>query len=766
MGLYICTRNKNLFIINLNKMKRVYILLSALLTTVFVFGQEQKEQKKQNESLDSVQKLDEIIISTNVIFGNKFVAQNRTGSAYYLSSKELQKFSFTDINRALRTVPGVTIYEEDGFGLRPNISLRGTSPERSSKITLMEDGVLIAPAPYSASSAYYFPTIARMEAVEVLKGSSQVQFGPFTTGGAINMISSQIPTEFGGNIRASYGSFNSNQLHAKIGGGNSTFGYMVEYLNYGSDGFKTLPSGKNTGFNKNDVVAKFKVNLFPEARIKQSLEFKFQYADEVGNETYLGLTEQDFNINPFSRYASSNNDKMTTDHTQYMLTHHLEFSNNFKITTTAYQNNFARNWYKLNDVTFNGDKQSIANILENPTALSSHFNIVNGSVNSGADAIGIKANNRKYYSQGIQSKLDYHWYEGDAFHDLEFGVRFHYDEEDRFQWVDKYSISDSGNLTLTNAGVPGTDANRISSANAFATFITYKLKYNNWTFTPGVRYENITLQREDFGKNDVTRTGANLSSRENNVGVFIPGMGTNYKFSNNFSLFGGIHKGFSPPGNQEDEKPEESINYELGTRFNLGKLRGEFVGFYNDYSNLLGSDLAATGGTGSLDQFNAGEVKVNGIELLLNYNLARKMSEFSLPFSFGYTFTNTEFLNSFGSSDSLWGTVTAGDELPYIPKHQFNAALSLEHNKFEINLNARYNGEFRTLAGSGEIPNNEKVASNFIVDLSGKYYINKRLNLTTNIINLLDNTYAVSRVPAGLRPGHPFGIYGGLEFRF
>ncbi|WP_435414809.1 TonB-dependent receptor family protein [Polaribacter aestuariivivens] len=747
-------------------MKRVYILLSALLTTVFVFGQEQKEQKKQNESLDSVQKLDEIIISTNVIFGNKFVAQNRTGSAYYLSSKELQKFSFTDINRALRTVPGVTIYEEDGFGLRPNISLRGTSPERSSKITLMEDGVLIAPAPYSASSAYYFPTIARMEAVEVLKGSSQVQFGPFTTGGAINMISSQIPTEFGGNIRASYGSFNSNQLHAKIGGGNSTFGYMVEYLNYGSDGFKTLPSGKNTGFNKNDVVAKFKVNLFPEARIKQSLEFKFQYADEVGNETYLGLTEQDFNINPFSRYASSNNDKMTTDHTQYMLTHHLEFSNNFKITTTAYQNNFARNWYKLNDVTFNGDKQSIANILENPTALSSHFNIVNGSVNSGADAIGIKANNRKYYSQGIQSKLDYHWYEGDAFHDLEFGVRFHYDEEDRFQWVDKYSISDSGNLTLTNAGVPGTDANRISSANAFATFITYKLKYNNWTFTPGVRYENITLQREDFGKNDVTRTGANLSSRENNVGVFIPGMGTNYKFSNNFSLFGGIHKGFSPPGNQEDEKPEESINYELGTRFNLGKLRGEFVGFYNDYSNLLGSDLAATGGTGSLDQFNAGEVKVNGIELLLNYNLARKMSEFSLPFSFGYTFTNTEFLNSFGSSDSLWGTVTAGDELPYIPKHQFNAALSLEHNKFEINLNARYNGEFRTLAGSGEIPNNEKVASNFIVDLSGKYYINKRLNLTTNIINLLDNTYAVSRVPAGLRPGHPFGIYGGLEFRF
>ena len=176
--------------------------------------------------------------------------------------------------------------------------------------------------------------------------------------------------------------------------------------------------------------------------------------------------------------------------------------------------------------------------------------------------------------------------------------------------------------------------------------------------------------------------------------------------------------------------------------------------------------MAATGGTGSLDQFNAGKVSVNGIELLLNYNFAKKDAKISLPFSFGYTLTNTEFKSSFGSSDELWGAVTAGDELPYTPKHQFNAGFSIEHAAFEINLNARYNGEFRTMAGSGDIPDNEKVASNFIVDLSGKYGITKNLNATANIINLLDNTYAVSRVPAGFRPGHPFGAYAGLEYRF
>ena len=58
-------------------------------------------------------------------------------------------------------------------------------------------------------------------------------------------------------------------------------------------------------------------------------------------------------------------------------------------------------------------------------------------------------------------------------------------------------------------------------------------------------------KRKDFGKSDVNRTGVNLAERENSVDVFIPGMGTNYRFNNDISIFGGIHKGFSPPGNQE-----------------------------------------------------------------------------------------------------------------------------------------------------------------------------------------------------------------------
>ena len=177
--------------------------------------------------------------------------------------------------------------------------------------------------------------------------------------------------------------------------------------------------------------------------------------------------------------------------------------------------------------------------------------------------------------------------------------------------------------------------------------------------------------------------------------------------------------------------------------------------------------MAATGGTGSLDQFNAGEVRVSGIELLLNYNLLYNTSEkFKLPVSISYTLTDTEFLTSFDSNEDIYGVVTKGDEIPYIAKNQLNATLGLQHKKFEVNLNSRYTGAFRTRAGSGPIPENFKVDSNFIVDLSAHYFLNENFALSANIINLFDTEYAVSRVPAGLRPGHPFGINFAVRYGF
>ena len=745
-------------------MSTIKKLMLSLVLLFSIIGVEAQTKSNKQKSSDSIRDLREVTIVANKLLGSKFEVKNRTGSAYFLSKKELQQQNYTDINRVLAQVPGVSIYEEDGFGLRPNISLRGTSPERSSKINIMEDGVLIAPAPYSASSAYYFPNVNRMQSVEVLKGSSQIQYGPNTTGGAINFISTEIPNDFRANLRTSYGTYNTLNSYANVGDSFKNFGYMVEYNKRRSDGFKNLDNGGNTGFDTNDFVAKFRVNTNPEARVQQSLDFKFQYSDEQSDETYLGLTDEDYGTTPYRRYAGSQKDLMDTEHTQFMLTHTAKFSDYFRITTTAYRNDFKRNWYKLDDVSANGSSASISNLIENPEDFPFLFGLVNGTQNFQGSALNVKNNNREYYSQGIQTKADYHFTTGSVFHDIEVGLRFHQDEEDRFQWVDGYNMID-GNMNLVEQGIPGTDSNRITDADAFAAHVLYKLKYKRWTFTPGLRYENITLERNDFGTEDVTRTGTDLSTRSNEMNEFIPGIGVNYKFNQEFSLFGGVHKGFSPAGTTEGESSEQSVNYELGTRFSHNGFSGEVVGFYNDYSNLLGSDLAATGGVGTLDLFNAGEVDVSGLEVLGGYDFLTNNVNFSLPLTMTYTFTDAKFQNTFDSNVGIWGAVASGDEVPYISRHQFNAGLSFIAEKFEAHANARYRGEFRTQAGSGDISTNEKVGSNFILDISAKYHLTNNFSLTTNVINMLDTEYEVSRVPAGLRPGHPFGIYGGFEFR-
>ena len=109
------------------------------------------------------------------VVGSAEQIRNTAGAAAFVSQSEIRTQSYSNANRVLTRVPGVYVREEDGFGNFSNISLRGVDPGRSAKVTIMEDGIMMAPAPYSDPAAYYTPRIGRMSGVEVLKGSSQVR---------------------------------------------------------------------------------------------------------------------------------------------------------------------------------------------------------------------------------------------------------------------------------------------------------------------------------------------------------------------------------------------------------------------------------------------------------------------------------------------------------------------------------------------------------------------------------------------------------------
>lgn len=725
-----------------------------------IYSQEQQVKK------DSVYQLQEIVVSSQQILGSKFKARNRTGSAYYISPEEIRRLGYTDINRMLKAVPGVNMYEEDGFGLRPNISLRGTKAERSERISIMEDGVLAAPAPYSAPAAYYFPNVARMEAIEVLKGSSQVQYGPFTTGGAINLVSTPIPNSFSGKANISYGSKNTFKSHTSVGSSWKHFGYMVEYLRYQSDGFKKYEDHAAKGFKRNDIIAKIRVKTDHVKGVNHALELKFGYADENSDETYVGLSADDFKKTPFLRYAGSQMDKLKTDHRQWVATYLLTFSNKLKITTNAYYNYFHRNWYKLNDVRAgitSKEKRSIADVLVDPETNIRYFDILTGKTDREGEALLVRANNRTYRSRGIQIRAEYRFNLNEFFFDLEFGLRYHADEEDRFQWDDSYSMKNK-KMVLFMEGIHGTNANRVTSANALAGYLLAKLRYDAWTVTAGLRYEDVDLLKKDYTKEDLARSGKVRIETPNHARVLIPGVGLHYQLMPAASVFFGIHKGFAPPSAELYQKPESSVNMELGTRVAIGNFRAELIGFYNNYSNMLGSDLAASGGAGTLEQFNVGEARVKGAEFLVQYQPLPKNCNVRLPLQVSYTYTDTEIRNSFESHS--WGNVVRGDEIPYIFKHALNMQLGIECKWFYANIGARYNSDMRTSPGQGTIAEREKVPANLIFDASLNVFVNKYLTVRLNAINLTNRVYLTSRHPAGLRAGHPFGIYAGANVQF
>lgn len=737
-----------------------------LFIILFSLGYSAIYSQEQQVKSDSIYQLQEVVVSSQQILGSKFKARNRTGSAYYISPEEIRKLGYTDINRMLKAVPGVNMYEEDGFGLRPNISLRGTKAERSERISIMEDGVLAAPAPYSAPAAYYFPNVARMEAIEVLKGSSQVQYGPFTTGGAINLVSTPIPNNFSGKANISYGSKNTFKSHAAIGSNWKHFGYMVEYLRYQSDGFKRYEDYAAEGFKRNDIIAKMVVKTDKVRGVNHALELKFGYAGENSDETYVGLSADDFKKTPFLRYAGSQMDKLKTDHQQWVATYLLTFSNKLKVTTNAYYNYFHRNWYKLNDVRAgitSKEKISVADVLIDPETNIRYFDILTGKTDREGEALLVRANNRTYRSRGIQTRAEYRFNVKEFFFDLEFGLRYHADEEDRFQWDDSYSMKNK-KMVLFMEGIHGTNANRVTSANALASYLLAKLRYNVWTITAGLRYEDIDLLKKDYTKEDLARSGKVRIETPNHARVLIPGIGVHYQLFPAASVFFGIHKGFAPPSAELYQKPESSVNMELGTRVSIGKFKAELIGFYNNYSNMLGSDLAASGGSGTLEQFNVGEARVKGAEFLVQYQPLPHTCSLRLPLQLSYTYTDTEMRNSFESHS--WGNVVRGDEIPYIFKHALNMQLGIEYKWFYANIGARYNSDMRTSPGQGTIAEREKVPANLILDASVNVLVNKYLTLRLNAINLTNRVYLTSRHPAGLRAGHPLGIYAGANVQF
>lgn len=679
-----------------------------------------------------------------VIIGTEEDARVLAGSGAVISPAQMEQEIVTDVNQVLKTVPGVYIHEEDGAGLRPNIGIRGATAERSEKITLLEDGVLVAPAPYSNPAAYYFPTAMRMSGIEVLKGAPLLRHGPQTTGGVLNLISTPIPDEKGGKLRVVLDERGSTDVHANYGMREGQWSWLLETVQRKGEGFKDIDrSGKDTGFDISDYV--FKLGWQGDG---QSLLLKTQYSDETSNETYLGLTDVDFGTDANRRYGLSSIDKMENDHSGISLTHNMDWSDTVTTTATVYRNTFDRDWFKLSG------GGSLINAANNGDANA--MGILNGSIDSAG--LNYKHNNRSYLSQGIQLNVDV---EAGA-HLISAGARLHEDEMDRFQPVDIYDQV-NGSLVYQSTTQPTGSDNRVEDAKATSLWllddwqVSEKLNVNL-----ALRYEDVRTSRIQYG--DVARTIVS-NTRKNDTSVILPGASFTYDLNNEWQVLAGVHRGFSPLGGgaKKNEDPETSTNWELGMRYKRGELTAEAIAFYSDFSDKaencsLGSPCSNGATSGS---FTTGEAEISGIEFQLGTSYAA--GNFNIPVNLAYTYTNAEI-----SEDNAVSGLNAGDKLKDVPEDIFSVRVGLEHSSGWDNYAvAKYISDTCVVAGCNNANNAyDETESLFVVDLISHYPLSKDIEIFAKAENVFDKQKIVSRTPDGARPNKPFTLSVGMTYNF
>jgi len=708
---------------------------------------------------------EDVSIEVVEIIGSQEDAKEIAGSASVITEAELEVYEYTDIHKILSNVPGVNFRPEEGYGLRPNISIRGTYADRSGKVTLMEDGVLIAPAPYAASSAYYFPTAGRIAGVEVLKGPAAISQGPYTIGGAINLLSTPIADESGGLINQELGQDGTSRTHLHYSVVDTQVALLVESHTWDTDGFDSIKgSDADTGFDKDDIVIKLRINSDPSLDgVYHELNIKYQDSDESSDQSYVGLADADFRKDAHSRYGLSAYDNMDNSHETTSFNYVADFGN-LELSATMYDNDFARNWFKVDKIDNKkvyGHGNGINNIIAAANAGEATASAILNGTNAEAVEIKLKNNNRAYTSEGTDLKLQY----TTDNQSLTIGYRDTEDSEDRFQ---VYATTDwlNGQLdALTVGSDPGYSSNnRLTKAQAAAFYINEEINFGALTVNVGYRSEDWEISQDRYV--DAARSAIatdkgypkQLSDSDNS----LMGFGATYEVNDTTQLFFGFHEGFTPTGGGAD--PEEADNLEMGVRYSDDNSYFEAVYFDTDYQNMFGECTASGGATGSCeigDSFNAGEASISGFELVAQIEMASE-SGTKYPLSMVYTSTDASFDNTFDSD--FWGSVTSGMDIPDLPDSQ----LALQAG-FETQSGLRGSATYYSYGSTCSVAScaaGTSVDSYNVIDASLTKMMSNQLDVYMVVENITDEIDVVARAPKnGARAQKPRSFSVGVRYR-
>ena len=750
----------------------------------------------------------------------------------------------------LEYVPGINGFSDDGTGnSRLNIGIRGINPRRSSRVLVLEDGIPIQPAIYVYPNMYYNPPTERINEVEIIKSSASILYGPQTMGGVINYLTKRPGVNSRPKVKLMLGTYALSEINNIAGEINKS--YLSTYFETGNlSNFRFKPNlevliKKGNGFRDNNDFMQANATLkFNYSNENNNYYFKTNLNYEDLNATYTGLTKYSYDNN--YAFNPKENDIFDLFRFSTDLIHTKIINENVDSKTSVFLSYFSRDWWRENDVFI-----KVSDIGEDEYGTLGASQALD-KVRYGDNQFN-SGRLRKFYISGLERKFSIRNKFIDLSNELEVGGRVYFErfiddtkkgyapnDYDGLYFVPEESYVDANGNESYDEGETFTDCNinhticeddpdwdasmgdgvwtKIDGDNhpygtgqshhyesfAFAGYLSHKVEIDSkekqkFIIKPGIRFEIFEQERVDRlrGSTYLDKT----------TYVILPGIGINKQF-NNLNLFGGIHRGFTPPSSGTlkilnfgesssgglDLKPEKSWNKELGFRFSNENISYELAVFHISIEDLVAASRA-------FQFINLGKVKSMGLEFSGTIYPSLLSSDFKNIFPtlfLSLSLLDTEVLdgitynNNFyhvNEDDSNYTIDISGNELPYSPKMTFN--LGLQKNLFDV-LDVRFdyryvsssytdfqNIEFgnldyivQELIGiSGPIPDLE------IINISSAYSLSDKMKISLSVKNLLDEKYIGSRLhsnpsqpeankSSGIIPGAPRQVNIGIDYNF
>ncbi len=646
-----------------------------------------------------------------------------------------QVFTATE---ALRKVPGVNVRDEEGFGLRPNVGIRGLNPTRSSKVLLLEDGVPFTIAPYGDNASYYHPPIERFENVEVLKGSGQIAYGPVTVGGIVNYVTPDAPKRKAASARLAFGLRDYANLSGYAGATVGRIGVLVDYMRKQGDGARD-----HVDLRLNDLSGKLQVAL----ATGHSLTIKANYYGERSTVTYSGLTEAEWAEAP--RQNPFKNDAFAGDRTGVTASWRARFGNALLMTTNVYQSSFGRDWWRQSSSS--GQRP---NDRSDPAC---------GGMANLNTSCGNEGRLRQYSFWGVEPRFRATPSIFGVASETDFGVRVHAERQDRLQKNGTTPIARDGILVESN----------VRENTAFSGFVQNRFLLGPLTVTPGVRVEEIAYRR----LNRLTAITGQTSLTQ-----ILPGIGAAFAPSSALTIFGGLHRGFAPPrtedvisnltGSVVELDAELSWNTELGVRYQGAGLSVDTAFFRMNYENqIVPASLA--GGLGAT-LTNGGETLHQGVEVGVKADSAAFTGRLDNLFTrIAYTalstatFTGVRYSAVAGSS----AVPVTGNRLPYAPEHLLSWTMGYQHPagldaQLElVRVSAQFGDDLNTIVSSADGQRGLIPASTLWNAAASWTLARLHSSVFITVKNVGDTLYIADR-SRGLLPGVPRLVQAGVRVRF